>query len=223
MMRDGKPVLEDDWHEELSVDHAVTKKGDVEAAVFHDQSTHMALIGRGGVGVPGFLQDYFSNVFAYDGGAFSSGGVRAAYRQRLTDGLSTTLVYAYAGALAPDASVADEALREELTMQYRSSVAGRVTAKIPHLGTEVTAGYKWIGGPAVSQVDSYGESLYQIDPYLSMELRQPLPKALPCHMELVADAGNLLAQGYVPLSTSDGRVVLVSSYRFFRGGFSVQF
>lgn len=223
MMRDGRPVLEDDWHEEFSVDHAVAKKADIEAAVFHDQSTHTALIGRGGVGVPGFLQDYFSNVFAYDGGAFSSSGVRVAYRQRLADGLTSTLVYAYAGALAPDASVADAALRDELTMQYRNSVAERVTAKIPHLGTEVTVGYKWIGGPAVSQVDSYGESLYQIDPYLSMELRQPLPKALPCHMELVADAGNLLAQGYVPLSTSDGRVVLVSSYRFFRGGLSVQF
>lgn len=223
MMRDGRPVLEDDWHEEFSVDHALSKKADIEAAVFHDKSTHTALIGRGGVGVPGFLQDYFSNVFAYDGGRLSSVGVRVAYRQRLADGLSTTLVYAYAGALAPETSLSTASLRDELNTKYRNSVAGRLTARVPHLGTELTAGYKWIGGPTVSQVDSYGESLYQIDPYLSMELRQPLPKALPCHMELVADAGNLLAQGYVPLSTSDGRVVLVSSYRFFRGGLSVQF
>src|SRR6185437_13295233 len=136
---------------------------------------------------------------------------------------STTLVYAYAGALAPDTGIAATALRDELTTKYRNSVAGRVTAKVPRLGTQLSAGYKWIGGPAVSHVDSYGESLYQIDPYLGMELRQPLPAALPCHMELVADAGNLLAQGYVPLSTSDGHVVLVSSYRYFRGGLSVQF
>ncbi|HTU34901.1 MAG TPA: carboxypeptidase-like regulatory domain-containing protein [Candidatus Acidoferrum sp.] len=223
MMRDGSPVLENDWHEEFSVDHALMKKANIEAAIFHDQSTHTALIGRGGVGVPGFLQDYYSSLFAYDGGGSSSGGARVAYRQRLTDGLSTTLVYAYAGALAPDASLAEAALRDELSTQYRNSVAGRVTARIPRLGTEVSTGYEWISGPAVSQVDSYGESLYQIDPYLSMELRQPLPKALPCRVELVADAGNLLAQGYVPLSTTDGRVVLVSSYRFFRGGLSVQF
>lgn len=222
MMRDGRPVLENDWHEEFSVDHALTKKSTIEAAVFHDQSAHTALIGRGGVGVPGFLQDYFSDVFAYDGGRMASGGVRVAYRQRLTDGLRTTLVYAYAGALAPGASTS-ATLRDELKTQYRNSVAGQVTATVPHLKTQLTAGYKWIGGPAVSQVDGYGESLYQIDPYLSMELRQPLPKALPCRMELVAAAGNLLEQGYVPLSTSDGRVVLVSSYRFFRGGLSVQF
>lgn len=224
MIRDGRPVLENDWHEEFSVDHAVSKKANIEAAVFHDQSTHTALIGRGGIGVPGYLQDYFSDVFAYDGGAFASSGARVAYRQRFADGLSTTLVYAYAGALAPGASIAaNAALRDELATRYRNSVAGQVTATIPKLGTQITTGYKWISGLAVSQVDGYGESLYQVDPYLSMELRQPLPKALPCHMELVADGGNLLAQGYVPLATSDGRVVLVSSYRFFRGGLSLQF
>ena len=71
----------------------------------------------------------------------------------------------------------------------------------------------------VSQLDPYGESLYGIDPYLSMAIHQPLP----CHMELVADMGNLLAQGYVPISTSDGSVVLVPSYRYFKGGLSLQF
>jgi hypothetical protein len=223
MIRDGRPVLENDWHEEFSVDHALNKDADIQAAVFHDQSTHTAVIGRGGLGVPGFLQDYYSDAFAYDGGLASSGGFRLAYRQRFSDGLSTTLVYAYAGALAPEENVTDAALRDELATRYRNSVAARVTARVPRLGTKVSAGYKWIGGPAVSQVDGYGEALYQIDPYLSMELRQPLPKSLPCHIELVADAGNLLAQGYVPLSTTDGRVVLVSSYRFFRGGLSLQF
>jgi hypothetical protein len=42
-------------------------------------------------------------------------------------------------------------------------------------------------------------------------------------MQAVADFGNLLAQGYVPMTTRDGHVVLVSAYRTFRGGVSVQF
>jgi Carboxypeptidase regulatory-like domain len=223
MIRDGRPVLENDWHEEFSVDHALTSDADVSAAVFHDHSPHTGVIGRGDANYPEFLQDYFSGAFAYDGGASSSGGVRVAYRQRFGDDVQTTLVYAYGGALTPTADRATRALRDELSTTYEHSVAGRVTARVPHLGTQLSAGYKWISGPAVSQVDPYGQSLYEIDPYLSMELRQPLPKALPCHMEFVADAGNLLAQGYVPLSTTDGRVVLVSSYRFFRGGLSLQF
>ena len=56
-----------------------------------------------------------------------------------------------------------------------------------------------------------------------MEIRQPLPAFFQCHMEVMADVGNLLGQGYVPVSSGDGQVVLVPSYRYFRGGLSLQF
>ena len=223
MIREGRPVLENGWHEEFAIEHALTKDADIGAAVFHDRSTHTAVIGRGNLVNPNFLQDYFSDAFAYDGGTSSSTGVRVTYRQKFSDNLNATLIYAYAGALAPNDDIGEDILRDELSTQMRQSVAGRVTGRIPHVGTLVTAGYKWISGPTVSQVDAYGESLYHIDPYFSMGIRQPLPKALPCHMEVMADVGNLLAQGYIPLSTSDGRVVLVPSYRYFRGGLSLQF
>jgi hypothetical protein len=42
-------------------------------------------------------------------------------------------------------------------------------------------------------------------------------------MEALVDLGNLFAQGYVSIPTSDGRVILVPSYRYFRGGLSFQF
>jgi Carboxypeptidase regulatory-like domain len=223
MVRDGRPVLENGWHEEFAIEHALTKDAEIGAAVFHDRSVHTAVIGRGNTVNRDFLQDYFSDAFAYDGGASNSTGVRVTYRQKFSDDLNATLVYAYAGALAPNDDIAEAFLRDELSTQSRQSVAGRVTGRIPRVGTQVSAGYKWINGPTVSQVDGYGETLYHIDPYLSMEIRQPLPKPLPCHMEVMADVGNLLAQGYIPLSTSDGRVVLVPSYRYFRGGLSLQF
>jgi Carboxypeptidase regulatory-like domain len=223
MVRDGRPVLENGWHEEFAIEHALTKDAEIGAAVFHDRSMHTAVIGRGNMVNPDFLQDYFSDAFAYDGGASISTGVRVTYRQKFSDNLNATLVYAYAGALAPNDDIAEARLRDELSTQSRQSVAGRLTGRIPRVGTQLSAGYKWLNGPTVSQVDGYGESLYHIDPYLSMEIRQPLPKSLPCHMEVMADAGNLLAQGYIPLSTSDGRVVLVPSYRYFRGGLSLQF
>jgi Carboxypeptidase regulatory-like domain len=222
LMRAGRPVLENGWHEEFAFTRALTKDAELSAAVFHDESTHTGLVGHGMVNRPGFLEDYLSDAFAYDGGDSSSGGVRVAYHERIGDKMTGTLVYAYGGALAPN-DVESAVLRDELSTQYRHSVAARMATTLPWVGTQISAGYKWISGSAVSQVDSYGESLYGLDPYLSMEVRQPLPRSLPCHMEVVADLGNLLAQGYVPLSTSDGHVVLVSSYRFFRGGLSVQF
>ena len=220
LIRHGQPVLENGFHEEFAAKRTLSKHADVTAAVFHDRSTHTAVIGRGGVQGTDFLQDYFSQTFAYDGGETASTGVRVAYRQDLAPNLKATLVYAYAGALAPESdSVTSEPLRDILTTHHRQSFAGRVSATVPHLGTKLTASYKWIGGPVVSQLDPYGESIYQMDPYLSMAIRQPLP----CHMEVVADIGNLLAQGYVPISTRDGSVILVPSYRYIKGGLSLQF
>ncbi len=222
MMRDGRPVLENGLHEELSIDHALSPRADLIASVFHDLSSHTAVIGRGGPGSADFLQDYFSDAFAYDGGSSSSGGARLVYREKISKNLTTTVIYAYAGALAPD-GVSATALRDELATRYRQSLAAAVTTTVPRWGTKFTASYKWLSGPTVSQQDGYGESLYHVDPYLSMEIRQRLPSVFPCHMEVQADMGNLLAQGYVPVSTGDGSVVLVPSYRYFRGGLSLQF
>lgn len=224
LIREGRPVFESGLHEELAVDHTMGKRADLSAAVFHDYSRHTAVIGRGGAtDGPDFLQDYFSEAFAYDGGASSSTGARVAYHEKISSNLDTTIIYAYAGALAPDGDTAASTLRDELETRYRHSLAGRVSATVPRLGTKFSASYKWLSGPTVSRLDSYGESVYQVDPYLSMQIRQPLPNVFPCHMEVQADVGNLLAQGYVPIAAGDGSLVLVPSYRFFRGGLSLQF
>jgi Carboxypeptidase regulatory-like domain len=222
LLRDGRPVLADGLHEELAIDHALSAHADLIASVFHDLSSHTAVIGRGGSGSPDFLQDYFSEAFAYDGGSSSSGGARLVFRDKVTDHLTTTVVYAYAGALTPNGVVSED-LRQELATRYRQSLAASVTATVPRLRTKFTTSYKWLNGTTVSRQDPYGESLYHLDPYLSMEIRQPLPNVFPGHMEVQADVGNLLAQGYVPISAGDGSVVLVPSYRYFRGGLSLQF
>jgi hypothetical protein len=169
------------------------------------------------------LQDFFSNVFAYDAGESSSMGTRVAYHQRLSDNVSATVIYEYAGALSPIEDPSEAILRNQLETRYRQSAGVRITTKAPKIGTRLTAGYKWINGPVVSAVDPYGQSLYNLDPYLSLGIRQPLPSFIPGHAEILADCGNLLAQGYVPLTTSDGRVVLIPTYRYLRGGLSFQF
>ncbi|HKT47950.1 MAG TPA: hypothetical protein VJP87_10545, partial [Candidatus Acidoferrales bacterium] len=85
------------------------------------------------------------------------------------------------------------------------------------------AGYKWVNGGALSRVDLYGESLYQMDPFLHVGLRQPLPRFALGRWEAIADCDNLLAQGYVSVNSRDGRVLLVPAFRTFLGGLSVQF
>jgi hypothetical protein len=223
LLRDGRPVLENGMHEELAVERILSKSSSVTASVFHDHSSHTAIFGLGATAGPDYLQDSFSNVFAYDAGASGSTGGRVAYHQKISQNLDGELVYAYAGALAPSANPEQAALRNELSTQYRHSAAGRFTATIPRSHTKLTTSYKWISGVAISHQDAYGESMYQLDPYLNVAIRQPLPGFIPGHAEAIVDVGNLLKQGYVPVATSDGSIVLVQSYRYLRGGFSFQF
>jgi hypothetical protein len=223
LQRDGHSVLENGSHEELAVEHTFNKDSSVTVSVFNDRSSHTAVFGHGSVTGPDYLQDFFSNVFAYDAGESSSLGTRVAYHQRLSDNVSATIIYEYAGALSPTEDPSEAILRNQLETRYRQSAGVHITAKAPKVGTRLTAGYKWINGPAVSAVDPYGQSLYNLDPYLSLGIRQPLPSFIPGHAEILADCGNLLAQGYVPLTTSDGRVVLIPTYRYLRGGLSFQF
>ena len=69
----------------------------------------------------------------------------------------------------------------------------------------------------------YGEALYQLDPYLHVGLRQPLPRFGLGRWEAVADCDNLLAQGNISLITRDGLTNLTPAFRSFRGGLNVQF
>ena len=221
--RNNRPVLEGGWHEELAIEHSVGTKGNLVAAGFRDRSSHTAVFGHGAPADPDFLQDFFSNAFAYDGGDLGSWGARLAYRQKLSDNLEAEAVYAWAGALAPLGPAPNAELRDALETRYRHSLGGRVSSHLPRLGTEVAASYKWINGRVVSRQDVYGEVAYRLDPYLTLAIRQPLPSFIPGHLVAMADFGNLLDQGYVPITTRDGRVLLIPAYKSFRGGVSLQF
>jgi hypothetical protein len=224
MWRDGRPVIQGGWHEEISAERRVGENGKLQIAGFHDDSHHVAVFGRGTDLPPQeYFEDVFSNAFAYDGGSFSSWGGRMVYREKLSEDVEVTALYAMAGALTPGASNEGGVLRDSFRVAPRQSVGVNISTKFPRTGGRVTAGYKWISGPAVSRVDSYGESLYQMDPYLHVSVRQQLPKFGPGRWEAIADCDNLLAQGYVTVNTREGQVALVPAFRTFRGGLSLQF
>jgi len=223
LWRQGRPVLQNGLHEEMSAERKIGTRGKVQVAGFHDDNRHVAVFGRGSdLPTADYFQDNLSTGFAYDGGSASSWGTRAAFREKLDDDVELTAVYSFGGALAPSADE-DDLLRDALRHVQRHSLGAAISAKVPRLGTKVQAGYKWVSGVSVSSVDSYGESLFQMDPYLHLIVRQPLPRFALGRWEAIADCNNLLAQGYVSTNSRDGRVVLVPAFRSFRGGLSVQF
>jgi hypothetical protein len=223
LWRSGRPVLQSGWHEEIAAERKIGSRGKLQVAGFHDDNRHMAIFGRGNdLPVSDFFQDYLSNGFAYDAGSSSSWGTRAAFREKLDGGMELTAIYSFGGALTPS-DVPDDLLRDLLRTAPRHSLGAGISGKVPHLRTKVQAGYKWVSGVTISHVDSYGESLFQMDPYFHLSLRQPLPKFALGRWEAIADCNNLLAQGYVSTNSRDGRIVLVPAFRTFRGGLSLQF
>ncbi|MEQ1353338.1 MAG: carboxypeptidase-like regulatory domain-containing protein [Candidatus Acidiferrum sp.] len=223
MWRGGKPVLQNGWHEEIAAERKLGTRGKLQVAGFHDDNRHVAVFGRGNNLPAGdYFQDVFSNGFVYDGGSSSSWGTRVALREKLDDDVEVTAVYAFSGALAPGEDL-NGVLRDILRTAPRHSLGASVKAKVPRANTKLEAGYKWVSGVAVSRVDQYGESIFQLDPYLHVGIRQPLPRFGLGRWEAVADCDNLLAQGTVTLSTRDGQANLIPAFRSFRGGLSVQF
>jgi len=223
MWHGGRPVLQSGWHEEVSAERRLGEKGKLQVAAFHDDNRHQAVFGQGhDLPVTDYFQDSFSNGFAYDGGSASSWGARVALREKLTDDLEWTTVYAYGGVLAPSEETTGP-LRDSLRNVSRNSVGTNVSWNARRSRTKLTAGYKWISGTAVSRLDNYGESFFQMDPFLHISIRQQLPRFGLGRWEAIADCDNLLAQGYVPMSTRDGQATLVQAFRTVRGGLSVQF
>ena len=223
MWRGGRPVLQGGWHEEVSAERKLGEKGKLQIAGFHDDNRHIAVFGQGrDLPIADYFQDSFSNGFAYDGGSASSWGGRIALREKLTDDLEWTTVYAFGGVLTPS-DEAGGALRDSLRSVSRNSIGTNVSWTSQRSHTRVTAGYKWINGPALSRLDNFGETLYQMDPFLHFSIRQRLPRFGLGRWEAIADCENLMAQGYVPMTTRDGQAILVPAFRTVRGGLSVQF
>jgi Carboxypeptidase regulatory-like domain len=224
LWRGGRPVLQSGWHEEVNAERKFGSRGALQIAAFHDDQSHVAVYGRGNdLPAADYLQDFYGNGFSYDGGSSSSWGGRIAWTEKLTDNLQLTAVYAYAGALVPSADT-DDLLRDVLQTAPRHSLGANLSAKVPRLGTKLDTGYKWVaGGSTVSRVDLYGESLFQMDPFFHFGFRQPLPRFGLGRWEAVAECDNLFAQGYVPVGSRDGDATLLTAFRTFRGGLSVQF
>jgi hypothetical protein len=226
LFRDGRPVLEGRWHQEVSVKHKWGGRASLETAAFHDSARHQAIFGSGPTASPDFFQDGLSNAFLYDGGGTNSWGARSAYRQKLSSNLDFTAVYSWAGALSPqgefNTTVAN--LRDCFATRNHHSLGARVSGKFSHTGTQLATSYVWISGPVLSRLDAFGEAAYQMDPNLHLSIRQHLPGfGLAGRWEALADFGNLLAQGYMPVNGQDSRVMLVPVFRSFRGGVSFQF
>ncbi|HET9743311.1 MAG TPA: TonB-dependent receptor [Terriglobales bacterium] len=224
------PALERDRHQEIAVSR---KDGNnkLQAAVYFDHVSNVALTGSGDVSslASDVIPDYFSDTFTFNGGNLETRGVRLVAAHTFAPEFTALLDYAFGGTVAaPDwntsASWAD--VRDQLRVEDAHSVTGKLTGVIPESGTKWTASYKWISSNAVTPVDMFNASAGEADPYFSIIIRQRIPggQFFPGHIEALVDVRNLLAQGYRPFLSPDGRTLyLVQSARAVRGGLAFTF
>ncbi|MGO9097194.1 MAG: carboxypeptidase regulatory-like domain-containing protein [Bryobacteraceae bacterium] len=175
------------------------------------------------------LPDPFSDSWVFNAGQYRSLGFIASVDQKLGDHLDLASAYGSDGTLtadqnAPAVATPDE-LRAALRKARRHSVTTRVSGLAPWTGTRFAASYQWADLAALMPAHTYLTQPMQEPVGLNLQVRQPIPYfgGLSGHLEATADLCNLLAQGYLPLSTTSGRVLLVPYPRTLRGGLSFIF
>jgi hypothetical protein len=181
-----------------------------------------------------FSGDLLPSVFAssalFDAGNISTSGYTVSATRNLTPNYRITVSYGTLGVMTPvaDASIFPDAqsLREAITTANRRALTLRSSGTVRHVGTRYAVSYEFTDLKAAVPMASFSTQPDRSEPGLNLALRQPIP-FIPFaagHIEATAEIRNLLAQGYLPLSLTDGQQILVvNAPRVFRGGLAFVF
>lgn len=231
-----RPHIERARHQEVQYSDSLTPNDVLQAAVFSDHYGNAVVNGRMSGAMPelmasgNILPDLFSNMFTTSGGSYGGNGFRVAYQHRFGEDLSMAVGYTSGMVLAPASSSMQDAssLASSLTAARREAWTLRLEATAPRTHTRLICSYRGLNGPSATGLDLYDDSFAQSGAFANLTVRQPLPRFFGnggnSRVEALLEFRNLLAQGYLPFVSADGKTLyLIQSARSFRGGFSINF
>lgn len=235
-LRSNQLRLEEVNHAEASVHRRLWKTSQLEIAGYRDYFHNAAVWSLGSPGaspwlVGNLLPNPVSGGWILNAGDYSSSGLRATYSISVGSHVIGAFDYTTGEALTlnPAHLASDDRQRSVqgfLRPDRSQSFGGKVSTRIPISKTQVTTSYQWLERGRVTGVDPYGLADLEVQPFVGVQIRQPLPTLsfFPAHIEALADFRNLLGQGYTSLPRPDAKSFLLTpAYRSLRGGFSVQF
>lgn len=204
----------------------------VGVAAYHSQTRNagITMLGDGGaVFGANLLPDLLSNSYVVHAGNLQSTGGMVSATQVLDDNLEVMVGFGTFTALAAitrDPIFESGDLRSALGGQQRHFAMMSATKRLQRAGTFLQAAYQWNSGASATAGHLFVTRRYLPQQGLSLVIRQPIGSVpgIRGKLEATADLSNLLAEGYVPMKTPDGRhVVLVHTPRSVRGGLSFVF
>ena len=230
--RNGRLAMEQMNHTELALNHRIGSSARVQVAVYHDALRNAAVWGLGqSMGDQAFagnsLPNPAGNGIVINGGNYSSNGFRAVFARTFDSRVEVMGAFSSGNTLSARSFTMQQVYTQRmLTPEQTNALIGKITAQLPVTHTRLSASYEWVPTDRVTLVDPAMQGNLQTQPYLGVQLRQPIPtpNSWPVHIDAVAEFQNLLSQGYVPAGQGNQKPVMLSSgYHYVRGGFSVQF
>lgn len=231
-MRDGQTRVQRTRHLELGLREDFGNNL-VEAAVFTDAIRDLALtasVAGGQFGDGNILPNLFGSQSSLNGGEFEVKGYRVSYARKLGERLQAAIGYTRTGTIAPGSQQLSgddiAALRQAIETEGAHIILASISLEVPTTKTQVVSSYQWADVAAVIAPDAYNDFASRSDPGWNLVIRQPIPVdlALPGKLEVSADMRNLLRSGYVPMTSADGRaLMLLQAIRSYRGALSFVF
>ena len=200
------------------------------AAVYQDALRDAALTASGEpfLARGELLPDLASSSYVFNIGDYRGFGYMASFTQELWNAWSAGFAAGAASMLAYNAGAlagSGGEVRAGIHPVRRPWTSLRVSGLIPATGTRFVTTYLWTSGGTAGPGHAFLTQRWQPQLGLNVQLRQPLPvSAGPGRLEMTAELRNLLAQGYLPITSPDGRRLwLIQMPRAVRGGISFIF
>jgi Carboxypeptidase regulatory-like domain len=232
-------TLEHGTHQELSLLRKAGR-GTVQVTVYRDDMDHPAVAGGGvlaalaepaaGAPVGGaapamVLTDGSDGSFRFLGPGYVSNGFNVQLAEPLSVGMWAAVEYSTGSALT--AGAMEDATPGILPGLHRiasQAATMAVRGTVARSQTKLRAAYRWQPSGLVTAIDPY--RAFSDQAYLSLSAWQPihLGRLLPPGLEGRVDITNLLAQGYRPFLSADGRTLyLAQAPRTMEAGLCVTF
>jgi hypothetical protein len=236
VMYQGRTQTEQGHHQEFTASRKAGP-GLVQISYYRDSLDRVAVSGGGALvaadiqqtaqpGSNGIIADSTTGNFRFLSAGYKTQGVNVTLTEPLSSTMWVAVEYATgAGLAAKDgAEMSLPTVSTSLAPETAQTATIALRGRVVRSGTRVRASYRWQPTRLVTAVDPYAS--FGDQAYFSCHLRQALRlgRLLPNGLDATVDVTNLMAQGYRPFLSADGKTLfLAQSPRTVQAGLAFTF